>query len=153
MAVSAESVRDFLSSGALITSLSEEKLSRLLSLYEQATKTTSTLTGMPGGGGADHEAVLAALADAADAVGKWKALVDRQRDLIRRFLSEVEIDDAHRELLTQRYYYGEGWEIILANLQGNKSVSRLTMFYHHNKALQACADWVNKTGKWRDEIL
>ena len=153
MQVTAESVRDFLSSGALIKDLSKDKLSRFLFLYEKATKTTSQITGMPGGGGSDHEAVLASLADAVDDVNKWKDLAARQRSLVREFLSEADIKDSYKELLMKRYYYGEGWSIILEQLQSSKSSSRRMMFYDHKKALQAAADWVNKTGKWKEKIV
>lgn len=153
MQVTARAVRDFLSSGSMLSEMSKDKLSRFLFLYERATKTTSTITGMPGGGGSDHEAVLASLADATDDVSKWKNLAERQRNLVRDFLSEADIKDSFRDLLMKRYYYGDGWGIILSNLQWGKGVSRRMMFYNHNKALQACADWVNKTGKWRDELL
>ncbi len=153
MAVSAESVRAFLSSGTFINDLSKDKLSRFLFLYEKATKTTSQITGMPGGGGSDHEAVLASLADAVDDVNKWKGLAARQRSLVREFLLEADIKDSYKELLMKRYYYGEGWSIILEQLQSPKSSSRRMMFYDHKKALQAAADWVNKTGKWKEEIV
>lgn len=150
MQVTAESVRDFLSSGALIKDLSKDKLSRFLFLYEKATKTTSQITGMPGGGGSDHEAVLASLADAVDDVNKWKDLAARQRSLVREFLSEADIKESYRELLMKRYYYGEGWSIILEQI---RPMSRRTMFYDHKKALQACANWVNETGKWKEEMI
>ena len=150
MQVTAESVRDFLSSGALIKDLSKDKLSRFLFLYEKATKTTSQITGMPGGGGSDHEAVLASLADAVDDVNKWKDLAARQRSLVREFLSEADIKESYRELLMKRYYYGEGWSIILEQI---RPLSRRTMFYDHKKALQACANWVNETGKWKEEMI
>lgn len=153
MAVSAESVRSFLESASVMGSVSGDKLSRYLSLYERATKTTSQITGMPGGGGSDHEAVLASLADAVDDASRWRALAEHQRGRVQKFLSEVDIKDSFRDLLTRRYCYGEGWEIILANQQWGKQLSRRAMFYNHKKALQACADWVNKTGKWKEEIV
>lgn len=152
MAVSAESVRSFLESASLISSISEDKRSRYLSLYERATKTTSVLTGMPGGGGADHGAVLATLADAEDDSKRWDAFVKEQRKLVSQFIRDAEIDDYYKELLTRRYIIGAGWSLIFLMMRDTKEMSERKMYYDHNKALEACAAWVNKTGKYREVI-
>ena len=152
MGVSAESVRSFLESASLISSVSEDKRSRYLSLYERATKTTSVLTGMPGGGGSDSGAVLATLADAEDDAKRWELFVKERKDLVQRFLRDAEIDDYYRELLIRRYVIGVGWHFIFLMLRDNKEMSERKMFYDHNKALEACAAWVNKTGKYKEEI-
>ena len=152
MAVSAKSVRDFLESASLLSSISKDKLSRFLSLYERATKTTSVLTGMPGGGGSDHGAVLATLADAEDDSKKWESFVRERKKLVSDFLNEAEIDDYYKELLMRRYVIGVGWHFIFLMMRDNKDMSERKMYYDHNKALQACADWVNKTGKYIEVI-
>ena len=150
MAVSAKAVKDFLESASLIGSVSKDKLSRFLFLYERATKTTSVLTGMPGGGGADHEAVLVSMADAKDTAGRWEIISRNQKTLVSQFLKDVEIDDYYKSLLTQRYVLGYGWNLIYLTLRDTKELSERKMFYDHNKALQACADWVNKSGKYKE---
>lgn len=153
MQVTAKHIRDFLTSAELLAKMSIEKRNRYLLLYERATKTTSALTGMPGGGGSDHEAVLASMADAVDDVDKWKGLASYRRELIKKFIEEVGITDYYKELLMMRYYYGNGWDIILGQLQWSQPISKRKLFYDHNRALNACAYWVNKTGGWKEEML
>lgn len=152
MAVSAESVRSFLESTSLINSVSEDKRSRYLSLYDRATKTTSVLTGMPGGGGSDRGAVLANLADAEDDAKRWESFVRERKKLIVQFLNDVDLDDYYRELLIRRYVVGVGWHFIFLMIRDNKEMSERKMYYDHNKALEACAAWVNKTGKYKEVI-
>ena len=153
MEVSAESVKSFLESASLMGSVSDDLLSRYTSLYERATKSTSVITGMPGGGGSDREAVLAALVDAEDDADRWKAFATNQRELVKKFLQEAEIDDSYRELLFRRYITGVGWDFILVLMNERGSTCRRQMFYNHKRALEACADWVNRTGKYKEAII
>lgn len=152
MAVSAESVRSFLESSSLMDSVYEDKHSRYLSLYEKATKSTTTLTGMPGGGGADNNSVLATLADAENDAKRWSAFAKERKKLVSQFINDAEIDDYYKELLIRRYVIGVGWNFIFLMLRDYKDMSERKMYYDHNKALQACADWVNTTGKYKEVI-
>lgn len=153
MAVSAESVRSFLESASLMNNVSEDKLSRFLSLYERATKTTTVLTGMPGGGGSDREAVLANMADARSDADAWFSLVKDRKKLVNSFLEEVEVDDYYKEMLTQRYILCMPWVTIHYLLRGKKEISESTMYRDHNRALEACAAWVNSTGRYKEEMI
>lgn len=152
MAVSAESVKSFLESASLLNSVSKDKHSRFLSLFERATKTTSVITGMPGGGGSDREAVLATLADAEDDSKRWEEFVTERKKLVTQFIKDAEIDDYYKELLIRRYITGVGWHFIFLMMRDTKDMCERTMYYDHNKALQACADWVNSTGKYKEVI-
>ena len=152
MAISAESVRSFLESASLLNSVSKDKHSRFLSLWERATKTTSVLTGMPGGGNSDHEAVLATLADAEDDSKRWEAFVTERKKLVTQFIKDAEIDDYYRTLLIHRYVIGIGWHFIYLMFRDTKELSERKMYYDHNKALEACAEWVNNTGKYKEVI-
>ena len=152
MAISAESVKSFLESASLMENVSADKLSRYLSLYERATKTTSVLTGMPSGGNSDSGAVLANLADAEDDSKRWKTFVKERKKLVQQFLKDAEIDDYYKELLIRRYVIGVGWHFIYLMLRDLKEMSERKMYYDHNKALEACADWVNKTGKYKEVL-
>ena len=152
MAISAESVRSFLESASLLNSVSKDKHSRFLSLWERATKTTSVLTGMPGGGNSDHEAVLATLADAEDDSKRWEAFVAERKKLVTQFIKDAEIDDYYKTLLIHRYVIGIGWHFIYLMFRDTKELSERKMYYDHNKALEACAEWVNNTGKYKEVI-
>lgn len=133
--------------------MSAEKRNKYLLMYERATKTTSALTGMPGGGGADHTLVLANMADASEEVKKWDALSVYRRELVKKFIEEAEIDAYYKNILHWRYILGTPWDVMLPLLQGDKEMSLRTLYYDHKKALQACADWVNATGKYKEEII
>ena len=152
MAISAESIRSFLESASLLNSVSKDKHSRFLSLWERATKTTSVLTGMPGGGNSDHEAVLATLADAEDDSKRWEAFVTERKKLVTQFIKDAEIDDYYKTLLIHRYVIGIGWHFIYLMFRDTKELSERKMYYDHNKALEACAEWVNNTGKYKEVI-
>ena len=152
MGVSAAAIRDFLESAKLVNSVSNDKLSRSLFLYERATKTTSVLTGMPGGGGSDRESVLANLADAKEDSKRWEDLARQQRERVKQFINEAEITDFQKQLLLRRYVMGLEWHFIFLLIREQKDMSESTMYREHNRALEACADWVNRTGKYKEEF-
>ena len=153
MAVSSKDIKQFLESAMLFKGMSSERRNRYLLMYERATKTTSALTGMPGGGGADRESVLANMADAGEEVKKWDSLSEYRRELVKKFIEDADIDEHYKNILHWRYVIGEKWSVILLLLRGDREMSKRTMYYDHKKALSACADWVNDTGKYKEEIL
>jgi hypothetical protein len=152
VAVSAAAVREFLESAKLINGVSADRLSRYLFLYEKATKSTTTLTGMPGGGGSDRGAVLATLADADDDSKRWDAFAKERRKLVKKFINEAEITNLQKAILVWRYVACVEWNMIFDLLRNWRDMSESTMYREHNRALDACADWVNRTGKYVEEI-
>ena len=153
MRITNEQVREFLLSGCIYNSLTTEKREHYLELYERATKVTSHLTGLPSGGNADHNAVLANLADASNSTEKWWGILRERRNLIRDFLDDVKLSEFHRDILINRYVYNLGWDPMVFALKRYGKPTRLTLVKEHEIALQACAEWVNLTGKYRKEIL
>ena len=153
MGVSAEVVRSFLESALLFSSLSEDQRNKYLSLYEAATKTTTAITGMPGGGGSDRDATLANLGDAETSLHRWEEIVREKRKVVKQFLKDAEIDDYYRDILWRRYIMGTSWDMILLLLRDKQELSQRKLYYDHNKALEACATWVNETGKYKEEVL
>ena len=153
MGVSAESVKSFLESALLFSSLSEDQRNRYLTMYEAATKTTTAITGMPGGGGSDRNMTLANLGDAETSLHKWEGIVEKKRNVIRQFLKDAEIDSYYKDILWRRYIMGASWDVILLVLRDGRELSERKLYYDHNKALEACATWVNETGKYKEEVL
>lgn len=153
MQVTPRNIRQFLESAMIFKGMSAERRNKYLLMYERATKTTSALTGMPGGGNSDHEAVLASMVDVGEDVKKWDALSVYRRELVKKFIDDAEIEDYHKNILHWRYILGTPWEVMLPLLQGDKEMSLRTLYYDHKKALQACADWVNQSGKYKEEIV
>ena len=148
-----EDIRDFFLSGCIYNTLTKEKREQYMTLYERATKTTSHLTGMPSGGSADHNLVLANLVDAANSSERWWAFLRMRRDIIRSFLDEVTISEFYKEILLHRYVYGMGWDAMSYALRKFDKPSILVLKASHERALQECADWVNITGRYKKEIL
>jgi len=153
LGVSAESVKSFLESALLFSSLSEDQRNKYLSMYEAATKTTTAITGMPGGGGSDRNATLANLGDAETSLHRWEEIVEKKREVIKSFIRDAEIDPYYKDILWRRYIMGTSWDMILLILRDKQELSQRKLFYDHNKALEACAAWVNETGKYKEEVL
>ena len=93
------------------------------------------------------------MVDAGEDVQKWDELSAYRRELVKEFISEAEIGSYFQSILHWRYILGTPWEVMLPLLKGEKELSIRTLYYDHNKALQACADWVNETGKYKEEML
>ena len=108
---------------------------KVAQLEAQATKTTTIITGMPMGGNADRDAVLAVLADlTAEYQEKIVAAEKHERD-VNLFIDSLPSSDV-RALLRLRYVEGFGWRKVLTAL--NKygfHVSERNMFRLHGKAL------------------
>lgn len=153
MRVDNQDIREFLSSGSIYSSLSREKRERYLILYENATKVTSHLTGLPSGGGSDRNDTLASLADASGSSDRWWGFLQARRELIRSFIEEAPISEFHREILIDRYIYNLGWEPMIYTTQKYGKQSTASLRSEHEKTLTECAAWVNFTGKFREEIL
>ena len=154
MEASSKSIRDFLRSTKIYSDLSQEKLGRALGLYERLTKTTSVPTGMPGGGGADRGEVLAGYADAVSDAQEWMTIGEKRKQLIHDFIADAPLSDLHHFILFHRYLFHTGWDVLLSMVTqdfGQMSIRKL--YYEHVRALEACADWVNKTGNYRKEVL
>lgn len=133
--------------------MSREKRERYLILYERATKVTSHLTGLPGGGGSDHNDVLANLADAAGSSDRWWGFLQARRELIRSFIEEAPLSDLRRDIFIDRYIYNLGWDPMVYTLRKYGKQSTASLRSEHEKALDDCASWVNFTGRFREEIL
>lgn len=153
MRVNAQDIRKFLGSGSIYNSITREKREKYMELYEQATKTTSHITGMPSGGGADRNAVLANLADADGSTEKWWGFLTERRELIRSFIEECPLSDFYRDILINRYIFNLGWEPMAYSLRKYDKPGPAILRSSLEKALKDCADWVNLTGKYKKEIL
>ena len=153
MRVTKQIVKEFLLSSALYGTISRERLENYLTLYDRATKVTSHLTGMPSGGGSDRNALLANLADSFNNASDWVSRVAERRDLVVRFLDAAPLEELDRFVLKARYVQRKKWTEILFLCNQKQKLSERNLFYIHNRALSECASWVNKTGRFRDEIL
>lgn len=105
-------------------------------LEARALSITSQVTGMPRGGSADRDAVLAALADASEAYYQ-KMLLAEQRELeVSDFIDSLSEPD-HRIILKLRYIDRKRWSKILRTLtDSGMDITERRMFQIHGAALK-----------------
>ena len=129
-------VRAYLNS-VLESRMEVSRLKRKLAvLEERATSITSQLTGMPRGGSADRDAVLAALADAAGEYYRRLAEAERRELEVVRFIDSVPTQE-HRIILRLRYIDRKGWSKVLAALnEAGLAITERHMFRLHGAALR-----------------
>jgi hypothetical protein len=109
---------------------------KLAALEERATSVTSQLTGMPRGGSADRDAVLAALADAAGEYYRRLAEAERRELEVVNFIDSLPTSE-HRIILRLRYVDRKGWSKVLAALNdAGLTITERHMFRLHGAALR-----------------
>lgn len=150
-------VRAFLNS-ILESRMEINRLKRKLSaLEERATNVTSQLTGMPRGGSADRDAVLAALADATGEYYRRLAEAERRELEVVNFIDSVPTAE-HRIILRLRYVDRKGWSKVLRALSdAGLDMTERHMFRLHGAALREARElysqhYNNKKENNDDEI-
>lgn len=114
------------------------------SLLEQAESITAKLSPTPGGGGGDHEQLLAALADAdAETAAALRKAEQRARE-IERFIRSLPTDTS-RIILRARYLSQQDWQTVRRTLaRSGLRYSKDHLYKLHRKALEeAEAEWIN----------
>ena len=152
MSVTVGDVKLFLQSAGIYKSLLEESKSLYLTFLERATKTTTHITGMPKGGGSRDQVYVELIAAKAK-VDSWQLIEESNLETLTLFLREAPLDDTQRTILQYRYLRLMKWADVAYTLKTSGfEMSDRTMYYTHNKALDALADWVNHTAKYKKEI-
>ena len=148
-------MKSFLTSPDITLKILEDKEAQFRTLEEQATKTTTVLSGMPSGGDKDRNALLASLSDARAEYYKWLHLWHNSCNEVRNFLTSLAIDSAPRRcILQQRYIHKKKWSEILPIVHEvqkqwrQEPMSERQMYVEHLKALEDAAAWINTTGKY-----
>lgn len=104
-------------------------------LDDQARKVTATITGMPSGGGADKDAVLAALADARNNVVNRFTWALKRKEAVEDFIDEIP-DMTCRVILRLRYIERLKWPQIIERLEDSPyAYSERAVFVIHGRAL------------------
>lgn len=135
-----EPVRVFLDS-VLESRMEARRIRRKLdSLESRALNVTAKLSGMPRGGGSDRDALLVALADAADEYYRRLAAAEQQELRVMRFIDSIDRRD-YRIILRLRYIDRKPWSKILAALNAEGvGIKESWMYKLHGKALAAARD-------------
>lgn len=129
-------VRAFLGS-VLEARLEVKRIKRKLDALEsRAMNITSNLTGMPRGGGADRDSVLASLADVSRDYYLRLAKAEQTELDVLRFIDSLSSPDS-RMILKLKYIDCRRWPKILTTLRENgREISERQMFRLHGAALQ-----------------
>lgn len=109
---------------------------KLALLEERAMNVTSQITGMPRGGSADRDAVLAALADATGEYYQRLAEAERRELEVVHFIDSLPTSE-HRIILRLRYIDRKGWSRVLRSLgEAGLDMTERHMFRLHGAALR-----------------
>ena len=147
MSESVEIVRDLLESLHIIWSESTNVREYLARLEAAATKTTTHLTGMPGGGQKDSEALLAKLADARN---QWADIVMRYvvaTSVVTDFINGSPLSDREKNIMLGRYVENRTWPRVLKLVNKTEPIiTERTMYRMHNKAFDKLVEYYDKGG-------
>lgn len=121
-------------------------------LEARATSTTTQLSGMPSGGGADRDALLAALADAtSEYYARLADAVTRELE-VSAFIDSLPVME-HRLVMRLRYLDRLRWSGVLAALRSSGlDLSERRMFALHGEALSAAREKFIQKENNDDEI-
>jgi len=117
-------------------------------LDDQARKVTTAITGMPGGGNADRDAVLAALADARRNVARRYTWALSRKEAVEEFVDKIP-DSTCRIVLRLRYIELLKWPQILDRLADTPyAYSERALFNIHGLALNEARKIWNSRKEW-----
>lgn len=124
------------------TNKAREALNRM---YARATKVTSRITGMPGGGGSDSELLLAQLADARDTFDRLVFAEIAAREFVMKLIHRSGLPRRQRRMLYYRYIKGYTWAYVWWILNTPEIVmSQRTMYREHLRAIDTVAEYYKK---------
>lgn len=110
--------------------------SKLSQLEARATSITSQLSGMPRGGGADRDAVLASLADVSCEYYAMLAHAEETELEVLKFIESLSKTN-YRMILKLRYIECKRWPRVLADLKSaGLDIEERRMFVLHGEALK-----------------
>lgn len=110
--------------------------SKLSQLEARAMSITSQLSGMPRGGGADRDAVLASLADVCEEYYYQLAEAEKQELRVLAFIESLS-ETNYRMILKLRYIECKRWPRVLADLKSaGLDIEERRMFVLHGEALK-----------------
>lgn len=118
---------------------------RTRELDSKARRITANLNGMPRGGNADRDAVLAALAEA-----RGRLLLDLAEEELRKteiadFIDRVPTSAVGRAILRRRYLHYESWKGVRRWLAANQmSYSAQSVYRLHGEAISAARELWNR---------
>lgn len=143
----ADPTREFLNS-VRYARIEYSRLSeRIKALESRCMSITASMSAMPDGGGADAQALWAALADeSAKLYPELRHAQEAERE-VNEFINTLP-NPAHRLVLKLRYVDVRGWEDVIQHLtQGGLAYSARQVYRIHGEALEVARALWNETHK------
>jgi len=152
MPVTAKCVKEYLMSVAEYQCVAASCMNRIEDLQTSITKITSQLTGMPHGGGSDSaEKLTRYISDMDEAKKdweKWSNATHHRRHRVEYFIKDMPLEDSQKSVLIKRYCLNYSW----VELKCSTGFSESKLFGMHREALETCANYINETGNYYDEV-
>lgn len=140
MQYTAIDVKEYLEDIAFLSSSIADEREKLQAIFCQATKTTTQLTGMPGGGGSDRDALLSSYVNAKEQLSASVLETNTVIEKTITLIDESSLDIKGKRLLKYRYINSATWKRIAFSLQ----VSERQIYRIHEKALDDLANYINE---------
>ena len=145
MTVAFDELRHFLESARDANLKCADIRERVRGLESAAMRVTAKLDGLPGGGGADREQLLATLADAHGRLLMDMADEEQRKTEISDFIDRTPTSAAGRAILRRRYLHYESWKSVRKWLASHQiSYSAQSVYRIHGDALRAARILWNK---------
>lgn len=111
---------------------------RVTSLNAAATKVTTRLSAVPGGGGSDKEKILLSLADARDELNKQIVSEYDNSIKVGKFIDSLQCSNAARAVMRRRYLHYESWvQILMWMSRNNLNYSERSVYRLHGEGIDA----------------
>lgn len=148
-----DSVRKFLASAMEAKLEIARHKMRAEELESRCTKVTASMSGMPGGGGADAQALWAALADERAKEREAELRETEAYHRVEEFIDKLPNSD-HRAILRLRYLSGMGWVNVQMKLyDAGIFYSERHIFRLHGEALESARElWRHMEGGDVNEV-
>jgi len=153
MQVTSRDVKAFLQSVRVYQLILAENQSRYLTAYEKATKTTTRLTGMPRGGGNSGDQAYVEMVASRSKLEDWESIAAGKKERVIQILNEAPLTELQFLILHARYIQLMNWKDIIRMLKKSRKISERSIYYEHNAALAAVANWANIIKIYTKEIL
>lgn len=126
---------------------------RAKSLESAVLRVTAKLDGMPAGGNADREQLLAALADSHGRLLQELTEEEQRRMEIEAFIDRVPTSAAGRAILRRRYVHYDSWKAIRRWLSAHeRPYSAQSIYRIHGDAIRAAHVLWNQEHTPKEEI-
>lgn len=141
MEVTRQSVKDYFSLLHYEIDKALDVCENYRALFERATSTTTTLTGMPGGGGAGRDALLASVSDAKSKCESSLSMIGKCKEKILEVFEKADLTDEEYKVAKAKQIDGLTWKQTGAII----GVTERQAYRIYDSALDKCASVLSRS--------